>query len=303
MVYKKFLKKIHHQLQEKFGSEYSINIHSVTKNNGTVLDGLMIQAPDSSVAPTIYLNSYYEQFQDGMELDDIVSDIFELLQLGSKPLPFDINEISKFPLMKDKIVFRIINLKANKSLLSDIPHIPFLDLAIVFYLFLCENPSGQMTTLIHNEQLKTWGITQKELQSLAFSNSQQRFPAKIESMSSVISIIAQETSGEKIHADIVNPQSSLYVLTNSTGLNGAGCILYKETLKDFANTIGRDLIILPSSIHEVLLTPNFPDICYQELRNMVISINKSDVPLEDQLSNEIYLYSRSQDKVSVIPVT
>ncbi len=91
----------------------------------------------------------------------------------------------------------------------------------------------------------------------------------------------------------------MYVLSNSSGLNGAGCLLYEGILKDFASCIGSDLIILPSSIHEVLIIPYSKDISFDELAETVFSINQEEVPEEDRLSNHIYFYSGSSDKLSI----
>ena len=90
------------------------------------------------------------------------------------------------------------------------------------------------------------------------------------------------------------PSVALYVLTNSRGINGAACILYPRVLKEFAESLGEDLIILPSSIHEVLLTPSSVSLPPEELNEMVQAINQSDVPAEDRLSDHIYYFSRIQ---------
>ena len=60
-----------------------------------------------------------------------------------------------------------------------------------------------------------------------------------------------------------------------------------------------DLIILPSSIHEVLLIPHSNHISYEELAETVFTINQEEVPQEDRLSNHIYYYSRSKNHLSV----
>ena len=38
------------------------------------------------------------------------------------------------------------------------------------------------------------------------------------------------------------PSVALYVLTNSRGINGAACMLYPRVLKEFAESLGEDLI-------------------------------------------------------------
>ena len=54
----------------------------------------------------------------------------------------------------------------------------------------------------------------------------------------------------------------------------------------------KDIIILPSSIHEVLLLPDEGDISCDEMSRLVTHINQTEVPKEDHLSNQVYLYSR-----------
>ena len=54
-----------------------ISIHQVVKNNDVVLDGLNIHNPDSNITPNIYLNPLYEQYQNGKDLDEIVSRVAE----------------------------------------------------------------------------------------------------------------------------------------------------------------------------------------------------------------------------------
>ena len=58
-----------------------------------------------------------------------------------------------------------------------------------------------------------------------------------------------------------------------------------------------DLVILPSSVHEVLLIPNDEHVSFDDLAHTVSHINRAEVPVEDRLSDQIYLYSREQDAV------
>lgn len=67
-------------------------------------------------------------------------------------------------------------------------------------------------------------------------------------------------------------------------------MIYQNVLKDFADRIQADLILLPSSVHEVLLTPNLPETSYEALSSMVTSINRQEVSPEEQLSNQVYLF-------------
>lgn len=307
MVYETFLNALTTQLQAKLGEDYMLALRSLPRNNGVTLDGLTIQGPGNNMAPTIYLNPYYDQYQQGMSLDEILSDILILYHTTPHPEYLKENELVQFEPMKSRIMFRIIHTASNETLLSNVPHFTFLDLSVVFYLFLERNAAGQMTALIHNSHAERWNVTAEELWSLAEENTPNVYPAEIRSMADMMKEIAREKLGDNYDEDFIDSLledekniAPLYVLSNANGLYGAGCILYKNVLKNFADSLNRDLVILPSSIHEVLITPDLPGTSYEELSSMVTCINQRDVPMEDQLSNQVYLYTRADDKISIV---
>ena len=65
MVYETFLSNIQSLVQARFGGRADVTVRRVLKNNGLLLDGLTISSPSSKTAPTIYLNSYYEEAEEG----------------------------------------------------------------------------------------------------------------------------------------------------------------------------------------------------------------------------------------------
>ena len=66
-------------LPEKF-ADAAVEVNQIVKNNDCVLDGLMVRTEESNISPTIYLNPYFEQIQDGAELDDILAQIASVYQ-------------------------------------------------------------------------------------------------------------------------------------------------------------------------------------------------------------------------------
>lgn len=307
MVYKTFLETIMQQLQEKLDPDCQIALRPLQKNNGVVLDGLSIQTPDIETAPTIYINPYYTQYLHGMTLDAILSDILKLLRSTVPSACPSISDLLCLDHLRSKVMFRLIHTASNKALLEDVPSIPYLDLSIVFYLFLERNEIGQMTALIHKEHAQRWNLSAHDLWNLALENTQRDFPAEIRSMTDMMKEIAKENMGDAYDEEFIHTlledeehTAPIYVLSNQVGLNGAACILYEDVLKDFADFLNRDLIILPSSIHEVLIAPDISESAYEELSSMVTCINRRDVPLEDQLSNQVYLYTRSDRQIRIM---
>ena len=291
MVYETFLSNIQSLVQARFGGRADVTVRRVLKNNGLLLDGLTISSPSSKTAPTIYLNSYYEEAEEGVPLSAITDQIMLLCE-ENPALPERLEEaLHSFSFVRERIAYRLINAKKNQWLLSDIPHYPYLDLAIVFYLIVSENEDGQMTALIHHNHLELWGITKEELWTLAEQNTLRLMPGCI---TPIETALAELDLIDPANPSVHQPTLPLYVLTNQKGINGASCMLYPGILKDFAEQLQDDLFILPSSIHEVLLTPRSQSFPPDELNAMVSCINRTDVPIEDRLSDHIYCFSRAQ---------
>lgn len=279
---------------------------SLPRNNGVTLDGLTLQGPGAHLAPTIYLNPYYQKLIRGSSLESIVEEILQLYQTTPPPASLTAESVINFEYLKDKIMFRMIHNASNQVLLSDVPHIPYLDLSIIFFLSLERTETGQVTAMIHNSHAAV-GMSLPKICGDWPGNTPREFPAEIQSMQELLQTMAGDTSQDACDPSLLelllqSPSETipLYVLTNQTGLYGAACMIYQDILKDFAARLEKDLIVLPSSVHEVLLTPDSPDTSYEDLSNMVRTINTQEVPLEDQLSNQVYLYTRSDDRLRIV---
>lgn len=309
MVYEIFLETVTNALQAQLGGCYSIVMRKIPKNNGIMLDGICISREPDTIAPAIYLNAYYEQFLSGMSLEDILSDI-EHLYMENRTCPaISPERFLSFPQISHLIAFKLIHAQSNADLLRQVPHLPFLDLAIVFYLYLEQSDHGQMTALIYNEHLPLWELTTEDLFALARSNTPRLFPAALSSMRDVMKDLARNNLGPDYDEELMDgildkgEHEDLYVLTNCCGINGSGCILYEDVLKGFAEQTDSDLVILPSSIHEVILLADTGSLCYEDLKHMVTHINQTEVPAEDRLSDEIYHYNRKGGRIAPVLIS
>ena len=307
MSYNQFLEEVRAAVQERLGSDYEIRIQKITKNNGIVLDGLIIGKARKNIAPTIYLNSYYMHFTHGMPLQEILEDIISAYKENKDVILGDVRELLDFGNLRDKVAFKLIQTEKNQELLKDVPYFEFLDLAVVFYLILDEHRGGQMAALIHNSHMEPWGVEKEELYQLAMKNTPVLLPPIIKTMKEIMHEIMKEHLEDLYMAELFNnfleadqEKASLYVLSNKKQINGAVSILYDDCLKRFAGEQNADIIILPSSVHEVILIPDNGDLDYGELQNMVNQINESEVSEEDVLSDRIYRYSRHDCRINII---
>lgn len=293
------------RLKDTYGAQRSIELKTVQKNNGVSLLALAMENDESGFGPAIYVNPYHTQYLLGnMNLDEIVEDIMMLEKTTRLSGTTGMNKIGDYESVRHKIVFRLINAGWNKELLEDVPHIPYLDLAIIFCLSLGETEYGTLTAVIHNKHMEYWNCSVKDLWRNAADNTPREYPLEVRNMDDIICDMVKAKLGDEFETSLLSTLlcdadvcRSMYVISNSSGIYGAGCILYKDALKNMAEKLGSDLIVIPSSVHEMLVTRYMPESNVEELSDMVKKINQTDVAEEDRLSDEVYLYCRDAEQI------
>ena len=297
MTYQEFKANIFHTISTRLGSDYRVSLQDIIKNNDTHLDGLTILSAGSNISPTIYLNYYYDKYLAGKSLSTIYDDILLSYHQNVPKENIDISFFTDFAKVKNHIIFKLVNYERNKELLSKVPHVRYLDLAVVFNCFINSTEDGYATILIHHQHLSYWNISTEELYALAMKNTPHLLHYQLQNMTDVIiDLFCNE------HIELSKellPVFPMYVLSNTTKLNGSGCILYEDLLSEIAQRLDSDFYILPSSIHEVLLIPVASASSYEDLSSMVHEINATQLAREEVLSDRVYFYSRHSGKVTM----
>ncbi len=287
------------QITILMGEDYDIRINHVVKNNGVKLDGIVILKKEEKAAPTIYINEYFNQYQEGRNMESIVKEIIQITIEEEKNFKRTIiPENLSFDYMKNKIIYRLVNYEKNKSELEKVPHIRYLDLAITFHCLVKWEKVEIGTIRIHKEMMNQWEVETKDLWELAKKNTPKLFPIQIRSMNEVIADILKQEVGS-VPLDSNSLQSEMYIFTNKSGINGASVLLYENAISNFACSNQSDFYILPSSIHEVILIPFQQNFSQNELNNMVNDVNNTEVSTEDILSNRVYIYHRNKNAIEM----
>lgn len=286
--YEEFKDAVASQIQDYLPAEYAnsdVTIHSVLKNNAIRLDGLTIKQPESNICPNIYLNQYYADYEDGREIDDILSDIAHVRQMNDAPADLDVSAITDFSRIRDKIAAKLINTNQNREYLEDKPHTDIADLSAVYYIDLRSDSLGNMSTVITDSLLAQYGITLEKLHEIAIQNmvTKARFCNMFEILSELMS--------DSLPQDEFCPTDNMmFVLTNESKLNGAAMLLCPETMDKIAELVGSSYYILPSSIHETLVVPFSDGMNVEELKNMVHEVNSTQLSADEILSDNVYIY-------------
>ena len=298
MEYKEFVEYIKMNAGYIAGEGGNITINHVIKNNGCEMDGLVIMEKGKDIAPTIYLDSFYELYTNGENIKNIIRQIEVIYEQNKNNVTFDVNILKHFDTIKDKIVYKVVNYRSNEKLLEQVPHKRILDLAVVFYCLLDNEYGRSATALIYNNNLKNWNVTIDDVYKAALKNTPDLLHSKISSMAALFEKCGVNVDGEEVDLKDYVP-SDMYVLTNESKLNGAACILYENVLYDFAQKLGADLYILPSSVHEVILLPKLSMFEKDELVNMVKEVNTEGVAADEVLTDHVYEYNRTERLITM----
>lgn len=287
----------------------SVRLNTVTKNNGMELHALNVLPEGSNIAPSIYLEGFYDKYESGKDLDEVVQNIAtftaEHLQAPDEFATIG-RDFQNFDFVQDKIIMVAVNAERNRALLNDAPHQMREDLALIYKVMIGRDEEGSATVTIRNEHMAMWGVTADQIHELAVKNTEKLLPVTVQSINEVMrEMFARDGMPDEMAESMFEEMpmnQQMYVISNESKVNGAAAIFYEDALSGLAEQMGTDLYILPSSIHECLALSTdmgTPDM----LAEMVHEVNGSEVSAEEQLSDHVYRFDAKAKSITLADTT
>ena len=292
MKYPDFIETVKEHIKEVIQKQ--VHVYPVLKNNGAVYDGLVIIDPILNISPTIYLNPYYHRYLEGVSMEDIFEDILKTYQENLPDSDFDVSLFQDFAKAKERIVMKLINASKNETLLTKVPHILIYDLAIVFLCNVSDFVNEFATILIYNHHLSLWDVDTQDLYEIAQLNTPNLLRPQLDNLHDVYKYITEDTLPYLDDLDV-------NIMTNHLKIHGATCMVYPKLLDEISDIYEDDIIIIPSSIHEILFFPkeNIPNgYSLEELNTIIEDINETQLTDDEILSDHIYWYHRDSKTIT-----
>ena len=288
--YAEMKEKIVRGVQECLGDDYVVELTTVEKTNVT-RTGLTIRSIDSNLAPTIYLEDWFQRLEKGDSLTSVINQIAEFALRESKK-SINVTDLLSWEKQKENVRLKVINFELNKDgLLKNTPYVAFLDLAVIFYLDL-EKTFPDATITIHHEQLKMWGITVEELYEVAKENSLKYQKITISSMLDVLlGMVGEDKAEELLEAGSRLDDDGMYVISTSDKRFGAMAMLQTKVLEDFSRKIHSSFWIIPSSIHELIAIPDTIGMNQDYLNQMIQEVNANELSADEVLNSHAYYFN------------
>lgn len=299
--FKEFTEMILKEVQKMTGGIFDISTVTNMKNNGIKCTGISAMAKGSHCGPCIYLDGYYQEYKNKRTgLHNIADEIYrKVMEYQNGFLDINVMDFMNWDIIKSHVYAKLINADRNREQLSMIPYRLFLDLAVVYYIEV-NNSENQETgmILINGHHMSVWGQNERTLYQTALINMRLCHSLVFENIQNILKSFVPEGPG------LLEGRGSLfdmgaYVLTNCRKYYGASQILDKNTLKKISDKIKGDYILLPSSVHEIIILASGRKIEYGVLADMVREINATEVSAEEYLSDHVYVYNRSKKLIEI----
>ena len=286
MEYLEFVETMRDWVEEALPDQ-KVTVREVLKNNGIRLQGLTITDQICAASPTIYLERFYESYLEQEGIDEIGEKIVEVYEENRIREELDLDFINVYETVRENLYFKAVNRERNRELLSEVPYKEFLDLALVPYVLIGATPMGSATAVVRRNMLNLWGVTEETLLQDTNLNMVKNAAYTLTRIEDIISDMLPKD--ENIPC---SDETQMYVLLNP-GKNFAAALMSMEhVMEKIAEDLNADLIVLPSSIHEVIILPAHGMTELTKLNEMVKSVNETTVSREEVLSDHAYLYQR-----------
>lgn len=256
-------------IQELTNRDYKVEAHTSIKN-GVEFDGIRFMN-DDGICPVIYTD---EIIADSESLSEAVKKVIGTYKNA------DIMDFDKDNLFDSEFIMKNLYIGMQKTSTEDIVRsdTDFEGIEKYLYVKMNENASFKLTYGL----LETLKISQEE----AWKAAEIITFAKTEIVS--ISEKLSELMGQEIEE--MEDIPTQYIVTNTINFRGASAILDREALKKLSQKLDvSKFIVLPSSIHEMIVIPDDGKNDIEELNRMVREVNQTQVDMEERLANQAYV--------------
>ena len=175
MKYQEFVDSILVGLKEYYRDEAELSVNTVLCNNNGYREALHIRYTweDSEICPSIYLDSLYEEYEEGIHDIEYYIDAVVQMRKDYEPdnsIKDSVRMLMDWNSIKDKVYPILVSQEANDQFLDHHVYTPFLDLAVIYEVRVREDENGIASSKVTYSMLNIYGIIKSELHQQALEN-------------------------------------------------------------------------------------------------------------------------------------
>ena len=299
--YKAVEKEILKFMPENF-KDHKVMIDEVSKTGDIKLHGMSLINGGSGAAPILYLDPYFEMYEQGMPLENVLKNIANTYCEIVKRTPVVNMPDMSFDSIKDDLRVRLVYNRANYDYLEQHVHKDVgCGYCLIVYADLSDKLFDGAIVNMRKDMLDKFDFDEKALIDAAVKGSVKHCPAKLTYITDELFSTGEgENTKNLFESDKIDLSRGILVLSTEDRFAGATSMFYPGVLEKAGKLLGWDYFILPSSVHEVLLVPADGRYTAKELAMMVKSVNSAEVSKEEQIGNRVLFYDNVNQKLCVL---
>ena len=242
--------------------------------------GLSLLRNGQSAGYVINLDAYYQRYCNKEDYDKLVEEMIE----ESEDDGFG-EFLDKYLQYDDAKKRLIAQLRYMDAVPEDALCYEMGDFGMLFFLLVDKYAGGQKCMRISKELLDVFGVSKEQLMRDALKNSEVLMPPLVAPVDTYVRDgMGYEEGGS----------STMMIVTNRETIRGAVVLFYEGMLDRIASYLQDDLLIVPSSIHEMLVLPASEHVGNEEnLEELIQELNRTRlVSSEEKLSDHLYYFHR-----------
>lgn len=275
----KFIEELFYELSCQLGKEFEMKQKRVWKNNGASYEGLVIEKLTEELSPVISLDKCYEDFEAGISMQEISEQVLkEYRRTAGNISLLNQQDIWSYERIKDRLYVEMVNKEWNEQYLEHKYYVPFLDLAVVYYIDTqldYKDAPEHRGTAVTKDIFKIWSVEREVIWKQVLENMGK------ESLFLMLVVTEEE--------------NSLMTFEDAFQKNqGALALLQKSILDEAKKKLEEPFYILPVSIFELMIVPESQADEVEEMKKAIIESNH-EMPVEYLLSNNVYYYGEKEE--------
>lgn len=290
-------KEVRALLPEDVREGIDISDAEVVKLNDQRLHGLIFRLPQRDAAPTFYIDELFSSYEKGAKIEEL-ADMLADWYAESAGIEGPPDTELSYEAVKDRLAVRLVGSERNREYLSDKPHLDMGNGLALMADIRMDGKQNEWRTVVNNEVLDLIGADRGTILDEAVRNAAETDPPTLVDMSRDLFRPERTNLLERNEAIPAEDISTMYVLSNSSGMMGAAALFYPDVMKRSAEILGSGYYILPSSLHELILVPDSEDITETALCDMVREANRTVVEPQDVLCDEVFHYCAEAGRLS-----
>lgn len=301
-----FLQQMVEMLKGRIEAGWVVCAEKIEKGDDVLCDALLFFKEGSQQVLPVWMESYYQSYLGGISMEQIVESIMVLYKKAVMLSDVDLchwkDNLNDYEKAGEHLFIKLVNLEMSRAYLEDKVYVPMMDLAAVFCYEIVNKNSLFGITALPFEIFQQWKVTKKQMLEETLDRMKQKYPVRVFTLnSSTERLEAKDSFGKYMNQPESEQIPEMCVVSNQSGINGAGVILYKGILKSLTEMFQvNGVFVLPVSIHEVIVLPYEEGVNTKSLKEMLAKINMDNSVENEFLSDNVYLYKGDTDSLDIM---